>query len=94
MPKKGRLSKADQEREGQPEFAAARRKHPAVESEIHNLECLGLDRVRECGERKLERMVWSLVVKANVYRIILLLQRRERDTQGCFNAPEDSLEIV
>lgn len=79
MPKKGRLSQADQEREGQPEFVAARRQHPAVESGIHNLECRGLDRVREYGERAFERMVWMSVVAANVHRIGLLLQRRERE---------------
>ena len=32
LPKKGRLTKADREREGEPEFRAARQAHPAVES--------------------------------------------------------------
>ena len=40
LPRKGRLSKADREREGAPAFRAARRAHAAVESAINNL-CRG-----------------------------------------------------
>ena len=43
LPKKGRLSKADKERESGEGFREARRKHPAVESAINNLEQRGLD---------------------------------------------------
>ena len=43
LPAKGTLSQKAREREASPEFAAARRQHPAVESAIHNLECRGLD---------------------------------------------------
>ena len=46
LPRKGRLSKADREREGAPAFRAARRAHAAVESAINNLEQRGLGRVR------------------------------------------------
>ena len=47
--KKGRLSKADREREQGETFAAMRRQHPAVESAINNLEHRGRDRVRSKG---------------------------------------------
>ena len=62
LPKKGYLSKADQDREQGETFAAMRRQHPAVESAINNLEHRGLDRVRSKGrkvERDLpERLLW------------------------------------
>ncbi|MCY4460882.1 MAG: hypothetical protein OXC26_10895 [Albidovulum sp.] len=46
LPKKGRPSTAERRREAEPTFPKARRRHPAVESAISNLEQLGLDRVR------------------------------------------------
>ena len=42
MPKKGKLGKADRERETAPEFVEARRAHAAVESAINNLEQRGV----------------------------------------------------
>ena len=78
LPKKGRLTKADREREGEPEFRAARQAHPAVESAINNLEQRGLDRVLSRGADGFERMVGLAVVAANLHRIGLVLQRRER----------------
>ena len=79
QPKKGRLSQADQAREGAAEFRAARRAHPAVESAINNLEQRGLDRVLSRGADGFERMVGLGVLAANVHRIGLVLQRRERE---------------
>ncbi len=49
LPKKGRLGPADRERESAPEFAALRRRHPAVESAINHREHRGLNRVRTHG---------------------------------------------
>ena len=79
LPKKGRLSQADQAREGAAEFRAARRAHPAVESAINNLEQRGLNRVLSRGADGFERMVGLGVLAANVHRIGLVLQRRERE---------------
>ena len=79
LPKKGRLSQADQAREGAAEFRAARRAHPAVESAINNLEQRGLNRVLSRGPDGFERMVGLGVLAANVHRIGLVLQRRERE---------------
>ena len=78
LPRKGRLSGKDKEREGAEEFAQARQQHPAVESAIHNLERRGLDRVRTHGKAGFERTVALAVTAANLHRIGLLLQRRER----------------
>ena len=78
LPRKGRLSKADREREGAPAFRAARRAHAAVESAINNLEQRGLGRVRARGADGFERMVGLAVLAGNLHRIGLVLQREER----------------
>ena len=78
LPRKGRLSGKDKEREGAEEFAQARQQHPAVESAINNLERRGLDRVRTHGKAGFERTVALAVTAANLHRMGLLLQRRER----------------
>ena len=78
LPKKGRLSKAEQERERAPAFRAARRAHAPVESAINNLERRGLGRVLARGPPGFERMVALSVLALNVHRIGLLLQRAER----------------
>ena len=82
LPKKGRLTQADREREGEPEFREARQAHPGVESAINNLEQRGLSRVLSRvlsrGADGFERMVGLAMVAANLHRIGLVLQRRER----------------
>ena len=78
LPRKGRLSGKDKEREGAEEFVQARQQHPAVESAINNLERRGLDRVRTHGKAGFERTVALAVTAANLHRIGLLLQRRAR----------------
>ena len=79
LPQKGYLSKADQLREQEPGLLAARRQHPAVESAINNLEHRGLERIRSHGADGFERTVALSVLAANLHRIGLLLQRRERE---------------
>ena len=49
LPKKGKLSEKDKEREYAPEFIEARRQHPAIESAINALEVHGLDRCFDHG---------------------------------------------
>ena len=78
LPKKGRLNRAERAREADEAFAAARRQHPAVESAINNLGHRGLERVRAHGAGGFERMVGLSVVAANLHRIGLIAQRRER----------------
>lgn len=78
LPKKGRLSAADKEREYSDTFREARYKHSAVESCINNLEQRGLDRCRAHGKRGFERHVALSVVACNLHRIGLVLQRKEK----------------
>ena len=78
LPTKGYLSRADREREAEETFAAARRAHPAIESAINGLEHRGLDRVRSHGADGFARTVALSVLAANLHRIGLILQQRER----------------
>ena len=78
LPKKGKLSAAEREREAEPAFAAARRKHSGVESAINSLEHRGLDRVRLRGPDGFELAVGLSVLAFNVHRIGQILRERER----------------
>ena len=78
LPGKGYLSQANREREAEESFVAARRAHPAIESAINGLEHRGLDRVRSHGADGFARTVALSVLAANVHRLGLLLQKRER----------------
>ena len=79
LPKKGYLSKADQDREQGETFAAMRRQHPAVESAINNLEHRGLDRVRSKGREGFARTVALAVVALNVHRLGRVLRQQARE---------------
>jgi hypothetical protein len=78
LPKKGRLSEADQAREYSEAFVKARRQHSAVESCINSLEHHGLERCRAYGKKGFERTVALSVVAYNLHRLGKLLQKRER----------------
>lgn len=69
LPKKGRLSVADRERESAPEFVAARQQHSAVESGINALGVHGLDLCRDHGLPGFERYVALAVVARNIQRL-------------------------
>ncbi len=78
LPKKGGKSAAEREREAEPAFAAARRKHSGVESTINNLEHRGLDKVRLRGADGFELAVGLSVVALNIHRLGLNLRETER----------------
>lgn len=78
LPKKGRLSEQDKEREYSDDFIQARHQHSAIESCINNLEVRGLDRCLSYGKHGFERHVALSVVACNLHHIGLLLQRQER----------------
>ena len=78
LPRKGRLNRAERERESDEAFATARRQHPAVESAINALEHRGLDRVRSRGADGFARTVALSVLAANLHRLGQLLRQRER----------------
>jgi IS5 family transposase len=81
LPKKGKRSKADTERESDPEFIRLRRKHSAVESAINALEVHGLDRCPDHGIDGFKRYVALSVVARNLQQLGALLRKREAEAE-------------
>jgi len=81
LPKKGRLSQVDQERESSEAFVNARQQHPAVESAIHALQVHGLDRCRDRGIEGFDRYIAWGVVGFNLHKLGAILLERERRKQ-------------
>ena len=84
VPKKGKCSAAEAERESDPEFIRLRRRHSGVESAINALEALeahGLDICRDHGIDGFKRYVALAVVGRNLHHLgaILLAREAERD---------------
>ena len=77
LPRKGRLSVQDKEREHSPEFVHARYKHSAVESAINALENHGLDRCLDHGLEGFKRYVGLAVIARNIQLLGHILQQRE-----------------
>jgi hypothetical protein len=78
LPKKGKLSKADQEREYAPEFIQAKKQHSAVESAINALEVHGLDKCLDHGIDGFERYVALAVLSRNIQKLGVIKRDRER----------------
>lgn len=78
MPKKGKLSRVDQEIEQSPEFIRARHKHSAVESSIQALENHGLDRCLDVGIDGFKRYVGLAVLARNLQILGHLIQQDRR----------------
>ena len=78
LPKKGKLSKADQEREYAPEFKQAKKQHSAVESAINALEVHGLDKCLDYGIDGFERYVALAVLSRNIQKLGVIKRDRER----------------
>ncbi len=81
VPKKGKRSKAECERESHPEFIRLRRRHSAVESAINALESHGLDICRDSGLDGFKRYVAMAVVARNIQRIGAILQERDAERE-------------
>jgi IS5 family transposase len=78
LPKKGKLSKADQEREYAPEFRQAKKQHSAVESAINALEVHGLDKCPDHGIDAFERYVALAVLSRNIQKLGTIKRDAER----------------
>jgi len=77
LPKKGKLSVQDKEREYNPEFIQARHQHSAVESAINAVENHGLDRCLDHGLEGFKRYVALAVVARNIQILGHIIQKRE-----------------
>jgi hypothetical protein len=78
LPKKGKLSKADQEREYAPEFRQAKQQHSAVESAINALEVHGLDKCPDHGLDAFERYVALAVLSRNIQKLGTIKRDKKR----------------
>lgn len=78
MPKKGKCNKLEQAEENQRYFKLLRNKHSAVESNINELECRGLNRCPDRGYPNFKRYVGLAVGAYNLRRIgqeLIAIQR-------------------
>lgn len=85
MPKKGRKSQNEQERESTPRWKQLRNRHSAVESNINSLEHHGLNRCPDKGFAGYQRYVGFGVLAYNLHKIgakLLEKQRGERKAAG------------
>jgi hypothetical protein len=81
LPKKGRLSQADRQREESREFKLMRRQHSAVESAINALEVHGLDQCPDHGIQGFERYVALAVLAKNIHRLGTVLRETQKERQ-------------
>ena len=78
LPKKGRLSQADKERESSDQFVQGRKQHPGIESAIHSLQVHGLDRCPDRGIAGFKRYVAWGIVAFNLHKLGAILMEQER----------------
>ena len=81
LPKKGKLSKADRQRENSREFKLLRRQHSAVESAINALDAHGLDRCPDHGIKGFEHYVALAVLAKNIHRLGTVLREQQKERQ-------------
>jgi IS5 family transposase len=84
MPKKGKCNKLEQAEESHRQFKLLRNQHSAVESNINELECRGLDRCPDRGYPHFKRYIGLSVAAYNLRRIgqelIAIQQQRMQST--------------
>jgi hypothetical protein len=84
MPKKGKCNKLEQAEEDHRSFKLLRNKHSAVESNINELECRGLDRCPDRGYMHFKRYIGLSVAAYNLRRIgqrLIEIQREQQQTE-------------
>jgi hypothetical protein len=81
MPKKGKCNKEESEREGAKDFKKLRRKHSAIESNIHSLETGGLSRCPDRGKEHFYRYIGWAVCAYNLCCIGRKLQADYRQKE-------------
>ena len=81
LPKKGKLSQKDKEREYTEEFRTSRKEHSAVESSINALENHALDRCPDHGIYGFKRYVGLAVLARNLQILGNIVQEKARKTQ-------------
>ena len=78
LPKKGRLTQAEQVIVNEVNYQKRRRQHAAIESAINALEVHGLDRCLDRGIDGFERYIGLAIVARNIQQLGALLRSRHR----------------
>jgi len=81
LPKKGKLSQKDKEREHSKEFIQTRYRHAAVESAINALEVHGLDRCPDHGLHGFKRYASLAVLSRNIQQLGIRIRKQQLNTQ-------------
>jgi len=81
LPKKGKLSQKDKEREHSEEFIQTRYRHAAVESAINALEVHGLDRCPDHGLHGFKRYASLAVLSRNIQQLGIRIRKQQLNTQ-------------
>lgn len=84
LPKKGKCNKQEKEEESHRSFKLLRNMHSAVESNINELECRGLDRCPDRGYKNFKRYIGLAVSAYNLRRIgqeLVAIQRRHEQAE-------------
>jgi hypothetical protein len=81
LPKKGKLSEKDKERQSSTEFSEGRRQHSAVESAINCLEVHGLDKCPDRGLKRFYSYISIAVVSRNLHQLGLKIRNNRRKEQ-------------
>ncbi len=87
LPKKGRLSQVDRERENEPEFIKRRHQHSAVESAINALEIHGLDQCPDHGIEGFKRYVALAILARNIQRLGVVTRNLEIEREKRIRGP-------
>lgn len=87
LPKKGKLSQIDREREYEPEFIKRRHHNEAVESAINALEVHGLDKCPDHGIEGFKRYVALAVLARNIQRLGVVIQHLEIEREKRIRGP-------
>jgi hypothetical protein len=87
LPKKGKLSQADREREYNPEFIKRRHQHSAVESAINALEVHGLDECPDHGIEGFKRYVALAVLARNIQRLGVVIKNLKLEREKRIRGP-------
>jgi IS5 family transposase len=81
LPKKGKLSEKDKEKEYSNDFIKARYQHAAVESAINALEVHGLDRCLDHGIDGFKRYVAAAILARNIQQLGVKIKKKQLEAE-------------
>jgi hypothetical protein len=78
MPKKGKLSKDDKERQNSEDYIIAKEKHPAIESGINALQHHGCDFCPDYSQDSFEKYTSTAIVSRNLIKLGDIIMQKEQ----------------